>query len=530
SRNPHVAEGLHRHRLDFRRQVAFLADEVKSTPADVASYAADDQRRESNNSAGDYSREKRNDEEDSAYNTIELPNSDQDLGEIGAPRLPAQLDSHCSAVPRTVSPPSSSTAFPAAEKPATPTLRIRFEGSGARYTARAFKLPHQRHDFEPMPLDDSVLRIPKDSLFFNDRHRHRREKVTLDKASMWGSDSLRVDHGLPFARVITTSQFRYCLRFVFNAEKVVSRKRSKHYEALTRLGKDAELYSTSLHALAQEGRFVPLHYGMWIMNTGAWAGKVIFSITQWCGVSWNELSRTDLDTEANRILVGRTFEDLHDCGVDFGGVSGAFVFRQVMLDIEDPNLTRDDILNGGAACYITGYSEAIIGHNCMRRLPILPLGSYIPSEEVGCHEIAQVLLLIGFMDDDDDTDDTNKRVSPADAIKWHQDYSARFPKMRNGTVLMAQRAKLFPRALPLYEGEIETWFESDDEYARIFARKIWHEDQDSDLAPESPGSEVSGSGSEKSPEPESPDPSAVQTVTDKMKYVSFEENGVASAE
>ncbi|KAK7013137.1 hypothetical protein R3P38DRAFT_3009277, partial [Favolaschia claudopus] len=413
---------------------------------------------------------------------------------------------------------------------ATPTsLKIHFEASGTTYSAQPFKLPKQPHGFEPLLPDDSVLCIPRNnSLFFNNHHRNRREEITLNQARMWGSDSRRADPGLTFARVITTSHSRYCLRFVFNANKVIPRKGSTNYRALTRLVTDAEVYSTSLQKLAWDGRFVPLHYGMWIMDTGAWAGKVIFSITQWCGISWNELSRTKLDTEANRILVGRTFEDLHDCGVNFGGVSGEFVFRQVMLDIEDPNLTQDDIVNGGAACYITGYSEAIIGHKCMRRLPILPLGSYIPSEEVGCHEIAQVLLLIGFMDDD--TDDTSKRILPEDAIKWHQDYSARYPKMRNGTVLMAQRARLFPRALPLYEGEIETWFESDDEFARIFARNIWDEEQDSDLALESPGSEVSESGSEKSPEPESPEPSAVQTVTDKMKYVSLGKNGVASAE
>jgi hypothetical protein len=47
---------------------------------------------------------------------------------------------------------------------------------------------------------------------------------------------------------------------------------------------------------------VPVHYGVWLMNTGDWAGKVLFSIAQYCGVAWHGLRFTKFNTEANRFV------------------------------------------------------------------------------------------------------------------------------------------------------------------------------------------------------------------------------------
>ncbi|KAJ7244987.1 hypothetical protein B0H12DRAFT_793525 [Mycena haematopus] len=145
-----------------------------------------------------------------------------------------------------------------------------------------------------------------------------------------------------FARAqAPTSEF--CLRFILNADKFIGRKNSKRSRTLARLMKDARFHSAHLEEI--EGLYVPIHYGMWLMDTGDLAGKVLFSIPQWCGISWHELSHTAMRTEANRILVGRTFEALHDSGVDFGGLSGFDIFRHAIIDVTVPGLTRADLLN-----------------------------------------------------------------------------------------------------------------------------------------------------------------------------------------
>ncbi|KAJ7617482.1 hypothetical protein DFH06DRAFT_102499 [Mycena polygramma] len=98
------------------------------------------------------------------------------------------------------------------------------------------------------------------------------------------------------------------------------------------------------------------------------------------------------------ILVGRTFELLHDAGISLGDMRWRDAFRHAIVDIDAPGLSREDLLNGKAPCYLVGFSEAEAAHSCMRRVPILPLGSYLSPEKVGCEEIAAVSLLINFME------------------------------------------------------------------------------------------------------------------------------------
>ncbi|KAK7062214.1 hypothetical protein R3P38DRAFT_691222 [Favolaschia claudopus] len=467
STNPQIGEGLCQRRLDFNEQVCFLADEVKVNSAAVC---------EGNRETVEIS---------SAANK-DFSHDQVDDEESGASAAPdnSQYDGQCSSSPpRTGSPSSDPAVDPPPPKTSTtksPSLKIHFEGSGTRYTARRWKIPNHDNPFELMPPDITTLHIRKaHSLFHNNPHEDVRQEVTLDDAKLWGSDSRYDDAGVVFARAITSSRSRFCLRFVFNVDKFAARKRSPNYRVLARLIKDAKFHSDSMFELAQAGKLVPRHYGMWIMDTGAWAGKVIFSVTQWCGTPWTNLVHTAMDTEENRILVGRAFEDLHDCGIDFGGVSGRDVFRQVVIDLEDPNLTREDRLKGRAPCYITGYSEATGNHNCMRKLPILPLASFLPPSHVGCYEIGQVLLLIGFMNGKE-----GGGVSPSTAMQWHKTYSELHPDMHNGNVLMAQRAKLFPKALGLYDDELEMWFEDDGEYAKIHIvqRALGWQSPESDLA------------------------------------------------
>ncbi|KAJ7133639.1 hypothetical protein C8R44DRAFT_977712 [Mycena epipterygia] len=199
---------------------------------------------------------------------------------------------------------------------------------------------------------------------------------------------------------------------------------------------------------------------MWIMDTGEWAGKVLFSITQWCGMSWHELSRTKMNTEANRILVGSAFEALHDYGVDHGGLDYWSDFRHAIIDVHAPGLSSANLLNGKTPCYIVGFSKARANHECRRKLPILPLGSFLLAKEVGCAEIAGALILLEFMENSD-------KITPvSEALQWHAKYSELHPDIQNAHVLMAQRERLY-KGMPQVYPELYVEFESDDAYAKV---------------------------------------------------------------
>jgi hypothetical protein len=294
----------------------------------------------------------------------------------------------------------------------TTSIRVRFAGLHRQYTAVPWNIPNHPYPFQPIPADATSIVVPTGGIFINGQGHRLPEKLTLDEAPTWGYNDDENDTEIIFAQA-TSPTSRFCLRMVLDVNKVIRDKKSKRYRTLSRLVKDAKFHSTYL-AYA-EGLMVPIHYGMWQMDTGDWASKILFSITQWCGISWNELSHTRMNTEANRyesspslycislihpysILVGRTFEALHDHGVQWGNLADFEDFRHAIIDVNAPGLSREDLLNGKAPCYIVGFSEAYATHYCMRKLPILPLGSYVPLEEVCCDEIASVLILLDFME------------------------------------------------------------------------------------------------------------------------------------
>ncbi|KAJ7100148.1 hypothetical protein B0H15DRAFT_927685 [Mycena belliarum] len=247
---------------------------------------------------------------------------------------------------------------------------------------------------------------------------------------------------------------------ILNAERSTADASSSSFQVCEKLVKDAEFHSNYLCNL--EGVYVPLHYGMWIMDTGDWAGKVVFSLTQWCGSSWNELQHTTLNTEANRILVGRSYEALHDFGIHCGGLDRVHDFRHVLLDLSAPGLTRAQRLNGEAPCYIVDFSEARADHDCKRTVPVLPLGSILSWDVVGCREITDALFLLKFM--------PLIKPSPSakqvlEAVAWHSEYSKRHPDQPGWQVLAAQRAKLYPDMPPVHP-QYKLAFEDDSPYAR----------------------------------------------------------------
>ncbi|KAJ7904540.1 hypothetical protein B0H14DRAFT_2663372 [Mycena olivaceomarginata] len=123
---------------------------------------------------------------------------------------------------------------------------------------------------------------------------------------------------------------------------------------------------------------------------------------------------------SGRLLVGRTFEALHDFGVLRGGHFYTHEFRHVVIDIHAPGLTQTDVLEGKASCYIVCFTEARPNHQCRCRVPIVPFDVYPDEKEVGCIETSNILTFLNFL-------------SRPDAIA-HQDFQSRlFYKLSNGT-------------------------------------------------------------------------------------------------
>ncbi|KAJ7464674.1 hypothetical protein B0H11DRAFT_2284954 [Mycena galericulata] len=333
-------------------------------------------------------------------------------------------------------------------------LRIRFEGLDRDFTAKKWRIPDHTGSFHSIPGDVTSLFVPRTGcLFLNRQGDRRRQEVGLDYAKLWGLND-EEDAEVIFAR----ASRKFCLRLVFNAKRSTQDIRSNSFQAYARLVKDARFHSTHLRRI--EGSIVPVHYGMWLMDTGDWAGKVLISITQYCGISWNELRHTKMNTQANRLLVGRTFETLHDSGVDHGGKPSVADLRHVIIDLYAPGLSRTDMLEGKAPCYIVSFSEAHANHQCGRRLPIVPLDAFPYPREVGCEETTSVLFLLNFMQRPNETP-----TPVSDALKWHAQYSKLYPDIKNAHILIAQRERLYKEFPPVYP-TVYVDFQSDDLYCK----------------------------------------------------------------
>ncbi|KAJ6504656.1 hypothetical protein C8R47DRAFT_1209927 [Mycena vitilis] len=348
----------------------------------------------------------------------------------------------------------------------TTAIQVRFEGYPFRYPAIPYNIPRHSHPFEPMPDDATVLVIPRDCLFVN--YNGCRREIPLENARKWWYDG---DTGaeIVYAQAKSTAS-RFCLRLILNAERFLGRPNDHRYRVFSKLLRDAKFHST--HLVESEGYIVPAHYGMWIMDMGDWGGKVFFSITEWGGTPWNALARTGMNTEANRILVARTFEQLHDSGFQHGDITGVESFRHAVIDTE--GLSKEDLCNGKARCYIVGFSEAQANHRCQRKLPILPLNPHLPAKQMGCDEAARILLLLNF------TMNANSGVSISAALDWHKKYRELHPDQSNMVARIAQRARLFPDMPQVWPYNMTITFEDEsDIYSKVI---LIQEDLDEDAA------------------------------------------------
>ncbi|KAJ6585404.1 hypothetical protein B0H19DRAFT_1109552 [Mycena capillaripes] len=219
-----------------------------------------------------------------------------------------------------------------------------------------------------------------------------------------------------------------------------------------------------------------------------------------------------MNTEANRILVGRTFEALHDYGVHWGRLKNLVDFRHAIIDVNAPGLSNEDLLNGKAPCYIVGFSEAQANHECARRVPVIPLGSFLPIKEVGCEEIASLLLLFKFMRREP------TRISGSEAREWHVKYSELHPDQDNMDVMIAQRARLYPDIAPVYP-QLRVSFEGEGEYPKAIISRNRADSDEEETTPTA--DRATGFRSDSmSPEP-APDPLA--TVADELALARLEE-------
>ncbi|KAJ7160093.1 hypothetical protein C8R46DRAFT_1223592 [Mycena filopes] len=126
-----------------------------------------------------------------------------------------------------------------------------------------------------------------------------------------------------------------------------------------------------------------------------------------------------------------------------------------------PGLSQEDmILNGKTPCYIVGFSDARAKHICKCKLPVLPLGSFIPSARPGAPKLAQCCLCCSSWM-------ISKRPSrrPRSSLEWHDEYTRCYPKTNPVDLLLAQRVKLFPDARLLYPGLVEVSSAGDELYS-----------------------------------------------------------------
>ncbi|KAF7298769.1 hypothetical protein MIND_00824500 [Mycena indigotica] len=316
-----------------------------------------------------------------------------------------------------------------------PQITISFEGSDFR--ARRWKIPQHTGYFEPIPPNEAELYVQADAIYKNRLGDNRRRRATLAELRVWGAthDEFEPVYAQAQSRNGST---RFCLRLIPNSEHATQELSSEILQRYKRLLRDAKFHSTHLRTAG--GYLVPRHYGIWLMDTGNWAGKVIVSITQWCGIAFSELVFHQKDTEAVKIAIGRTYEQLHDYGVVHLGDRETRPFDKIMFDVSQQRTT------GSPKCYLVDFSEATASHICERRVPMLPIGSFITSRTIGCREIGGLMCSLDFS-----IDTPGYRGNPVQtALEWHTSYRQKHPDASNIFALYAQRAKFYARWPKLY--------------------------------------------------------------------------------
>jgi hypothetical protein len=101
---------------------------------------------------------------------------------------------------------------------------------------------------------------------------------------------------LLYARAGAKNGEEFCLRFLFNAEVATKDTGSTTLGMCQRLMRDATFHSNYLREA--KGKLVPVHYGMWIMDTEGWAARSFSASTSGLVIPWDTyryLSRNPQD-------------------------------------------------------------------------------------------------------------------------------------------------------------------------------------------------------------------------------------------
>ncbi|KAF7314509.1 hypothetical protein MKEN_00923900 [Mycena kentingensis (nom. inval.)] len=340
-------------------------------------------------------------------------------------------------------------------------IRVAFDDiqpASEPFVAQFWSVPGIPDRFAGFPNNTNTLRIPQNSLFSNYGAREAARKVMpLKTAREWGINY--PEDRVFYAKAQAEDGSCYCLRFIFNADRVAVDPHHPKHENCVNMVQDARFYVE--HGKIGASLFIPMHFGLWLMETDDFAGVVIVSVTQWCGTPFKTIMNTEYDTLANRILVGRTLEIMHDAGLELNGYMGDYKhLTNILIDLDDPCLSKDDKMNGRARCYIADLSGART-HTCERQLPILPFASHLSSTAFGCREIGNAAFLLGFLPSKGwDAEPYVRDVVATKAVNWYNAYYDNHESYANWAVLAAQRTKLFPNLPPVYRG-LRITFEDD---------------------------------------------------------------------
>ncbi|KAJ7349501.1 hypothetical protein DFH08DRAFT_865545 [Mycena albidolilacea] len=310
----------------------------------------------------------------------------------------------------------------------TTTIPVCFEGLG-EFTARAWQIPQHKGRFHALPADLTSLFIPAKNRSLSTNQAIELARQSGSTPQIIGPDRRKLLRAFFCARVEGISPKTDVQRGADCRPRCDVE--SEAYQALERLVADAKCHSDNLQDI--KGLFVPVKHGVWIMD-GGWAGKVLFGIARHCGVPWirNELAQTKYSTLSNSILVGRTFERLHDHGVDHGDKSNKTGFRL--------SLKPNDWMGGPAATLWASQTQMrlITASEIFQSYPLKPGWTSC----VGMQGNQSVLSLLNFMQKSD-----GRKLSQSElwgfahssmldgtvsrALEWHYKYSELYPDLDN---------------------------------------------------------------------------------------------------
>ncbi|KIY70426.1 hypothetical protein CYLTODRAFT_419781 [Cylindrobasidium torrendii FP15055 ss-10] len=163
------------------------------------------------------------------------------------------------------------------------------------------------------------------------------------------------------------------------------------------LNDDAALYAQHLRRRAKIIPFIPKQYGVWVAATHEFAGRVLFSVSDWAGDAFVNLRNTWADTPDVRALIAHHMEVLHDQGIIHNGLESIPLLHHVLLDLTGFSKANPPTKDRLPPCSIVDFSKASAKHACARTLPFVKLDVCVFPELFDCDEGWHLLILLYMM-------------------------------------------------------------------------------------------------------------------------------------